>query len=596
MTILAQWRNRILPAIDTIKRAAGSTEDEFLRIGARMQEFYARSQENSGLASQLVVLLSDDDYHVLIDELKRITGEMGEYLEVSRLQNTEICSSLEQVMDLLETVSRPLAAFHKMDKTLRMLGISTKIESARLGELGNGFTTLALDVEKLSCLVREKTDCIRGQRELLVGLLVKHLKAGKESKLLQNEEARSMLNSATTSFDALVQLNASCSDCGELAGQVSSQVSSAIGEVVSSLQIHDMMRQQMEHVTEALELLVIDMDNSTATESEDVRFAAVAGQAGDVCELQVAQLRNAIEELNVSVNTIIDNLRAIGNQQSLLSGEVMNATGNKGASGNSFFTEFRTVLSGLGIVLRKCADTDRQFFATLGKVAGAINEISGFVSSIENISAEINLIALNAQIRAAHTGPEGVALGVLAEGIKSLSQDAVPQADALLQTLSGISELTDALVKKAESELTALGERLVGMEAEVDGIVTSIEHMNETVSRLLGDLVSGVDGLNADIAQLTSGITVHESVGNLARSAASGLEEVVNQARELVPATDEFHRNLLHMTASYTMQSERRIHEALARRHSGAAEGSVEEALESAESSGSEFGDNVDLF
>lgn len=586
-----------MPAIDMIKQAAGTTEDEFLQIGARMQAFYAQSQESSLLANQLVALVSDDDYHALVASLRRMTGEMGEYLEASRLQNTESCHSLGRVMELLETASGPLAAFRKMDKTLRMLGISTKIESARLGDAGKGFTTLAADVEKLSSLVRDKTDSIKLQRELLGGMLVKHLQAGKESKLLQNAEACARLNAATISFDELSDLNARCSSCGELAGHVSRGVSASISEVVSSLQIHDMMRQQMEHVTEALERLADEVNAVSGVDGNDAHFRGIVGQTGDVCELQVAQVQNAASELHDSVVSVIANLHDIGERQSQLSLEIIHATGSNGAAGRSFFTELRTVLSGLGTVLRTCAETDRLFFATLRKVAGTISEISAFVSSIEEISTEIDLIALNAQIRAANTGQEGVALGVLAEGIKTLSREASPQADALLQTLSGISGVTDALVRKAECELTALGERLVGMEGEVDGIVSSLEQMNETITRILVELVNSVGGLNGEIRQFTSGITVHDSVAELARSVASGLEEVVSQARAVVPATNEFHENLRHMATHYTMQSERRIHEAIALRHSGAAEESAVPVLSfDTCGSDSEFGDNVDLF
>lgn len=596
MELLAQWRGRILPAIDMIKRAAGTTEDEFLQIGTRMQELYAQSQDSSRLASRLVTLVSDDDYYAMVAALRRMTGEMGEYLEASRLQNAESCDSLGQILDLLETASGPLAAFRKMDKTLRMLGISTKIESARLGEAGNGFTTLAVDVEKLSCLVREKTDCIKSQRELLGGMLVKHLQTGKESKLLQDAEACARLSAATKSFDELSDLNARCSSCGELAGHVSTGVSASISEVVSSLQIHDMMRQQMEHVTEALERLVGNVDAVSGIDGNDARFREVVGQTGDVCELQVAQLQNATSELHDSVVSVIANLRDIGERQSQLSGEIMNATGADGASGNYFFTDLRSVLSGLGAVLRRCAETDNLFFETLRKVAGTISEISAFVSSIEEISSEIDLIALNAQIRAAHTGQEGLALGVLAEGIKTLSREASPQADALLQTLAGISKVTGALVRKAESELTVLGERLIGMEGKLDECVSSLEQMNETVSSLLGDLVSSVGGLNGEISQLTSGITVHDSVAELALLVSSGLEEVVSQARAVVPATNEFHENLRHMATHYTMQSERRIHEAIARRHSGVAEECAVQTLGLDDGGDSEFGDNVDLF
>lgn len=597
MELLPQWRDKILLAIDSINRSAGTTEEEFLLIGAHLQGLYTRSQENHRLASQLVALVSDCTYDSLVCGLRQITHEMDVYLETARNQNTENCSSLVQVLELLESVSYPLAAFHKMDKTLRMLGISTKIESSRLGDAGKAFTTLALDVEKLSCLVREKTNCIKTHRGLLEGMVIKHLKTGSGNTLLKNKEACLLLTATTMRFDELTALNTRCSRFGELAGQVSGEVSASINEVVSSLQVHDSMRQQMEHVTEALERLVAEIAGMADASVSHERTTALTGQVGDVCEVQVAQVQNASKELHGSVISIIANLSEIGMRQSVLSGEAQNVIVHNGASGHSLFTDIRSMVSSLANALRTCAGMDRLFYETLQRIGGTIQEISGFVSSIEEISAEINLLALNAQINAAHTGQEGVALGVLAEGIKTLSLEAVPQADALLQTLANISVTTETVVKKTACELNSMGERLDEMGEKVDGIVSSLEQMNDAISRLLTELVSGVQVLNKEITELTSGVSVHDTVAGNARSVELDLVEVVNQARSLVPATEEFHNNLLYMQDRYTMESERRVYESIARRHSGASEEVFVLPLASETgNSDSEFGDNVDLF
>lgn len=597
MNQLVQWRDRLLPAIDMIKRAAGTTEDEFLLIGGRMQDFYARSLESSRLASQLVELVSDDDYHDLASSLRLMIDEMGEYLEASRQQNQESWSSMEQVLGNLETVSQPLDAFHKMDKTLRMLGISTKIESARLGELGNGFTTLAIDVDKLSLMVREKTDSIQAQQNILVRLIEQKLQGGKSSKLQQDAEASAMLSLAKNSFEGLTSLDDRCSRCGDLAGHVSAEVAASISEAVSSMQIHDMMRQQMEHVSEALEQLAGEISPLVDMANNDTLFKTMVSRTGDVCELQVEQVRNATAELRAAVVSIIASLRDIGDRQSRLSTGVISATGTEGDAGSSYIVDLRRVLSRAGGVLRNCAETDLMLLNTLKQVAETISGMTVLVGAIEEISADIDLIALNAQIKAAHTGKHGVALGVLAEAIKVLSLQAIPQADALRQILSGVNDLTVDLVRTAEEKLSVLGKRVAGMEGQVDEIVSSLGRMNETVSRQLGDLVASVDGLNEEIREATENIVVHETVAGFTRQVMTVMEEVVAQARAEVPATSEFNDNLRHMTAHYTMQSERRIHEAIASKRSVKVEESVQSStVDSGTVDNSEFGENVDLF
>ncbi|HEY3309260.1 MAG TPA: methyl-accepting chemotaxis protein [Desulfuromonadaceae bacterium] len=597
MQHLAQWRERILPLIETLKKAGGTTEDEFLQIGARLQEFYIKSEQCSRLANQLVGLLGDDEYHVLIGALQRMIDEMDEYLLAARTRSNESRETLGRVLELLHAASQPLEGFQNMQKTLRMLGISTKIESARLGELGSGFTILAADVERLSCQVNEKTGCIVVQLKELDNLIVQNLQGLKTNELLQDAEISAMLAIAMTSFQGLTDLNNRCSHSGEVAGRVAGEVAASISEVVSSVQTHDSVRQQLEHATEALGRLVEEIGTAAGTGDSDETIRGLVSKSGDICELQVAQVRYAGRDLYNAVVTIIKNLNAIGAKQSLFLNEITTATGAGGTSGDSHFSNLRKGLGGAGAALGNCAGSDQKLFVTLLKVAETTAGISSFVGAIEEIGAEINLLALNAQIKAAHTGKDGAALGILAEAIKRLALEAVTQADAMSHSLSSINSATETLVTKARGELTSLGERVRGMDGKVDEIVSSLECLNQSTSALLVNLIDNVQNLNGDINQSTSSIKVHDTIEELTSQVTAGLDEIVTQARARVPASTEFFEDLQHMTSRYTMQSERRIHDEIARTKKGQTEIGIVPTLVLAESHcESEFGDNVDLF
>jgi len=154
---IAEWRQVLPGAIDELTHLAGATEDEFLQIGSKLQDFYLRSSAISNLANQLVDVVSGDQTEALIDRLREMLADMEAYLADARVRNRHSCETLSSIMSLLDQVSHPLEGFQKMTKALRMLGISTKIESSRLGDMGAGFLTLAQDVEKLSQLVSEKS-------------------------------------------------------------------------------------------------------------------------------------------------------------------------------------------------------------------------------------------------------------------------------------------------------------------------------------------------------------------------------------------------------------------------------------------------------
>lgn len=593
---IGEWKSLLEPCRQTLQKMAGTTEDEFLQLGSRLQDFYLRSSDITSMANQLVDTVSGERTLRVIDRLRGMVADMEAYLASARGQSSASCSSLEQILGLLDQVTRPLEGFQKLTKTLRMLGISTKIESSRLGETGLGFLTLALDVEKLAHLVSEKSSNILAHRQQLSQMINENLRIVRTNESRQDRELSGVLTNISSSLDELVTVNNRCTSFGSLVSSVSAEVSGNISEVVSSMQMHDMTRQQLEHIVEALERLEARLSEAGSAGGDSDAMHRLVIEAGDVCELQSAQLKFASSELTGAVTIIIDNLRDVAGKQAQMASESYSTTGSVDSSGGSFMDDISRGMATVTSVLAACAASDREMSQTLDRVAGTMQEVSGFVSDIEEIGSEIDLIALNSQIKAAHTGTEGAALGVLAEAIKRLSDDAITQTELVSETLVKVNQSTDHLFQDASEETEQLGQRITAMEAETAEIMAALIAMNSDLTHLLAELGDRVAQLTGDIESATSCIDVHERVREMTDEAMAGLEMVVAAARELEPASSEFKDNLRHMEARYTMDSERRIHEAIARKRGGQVVLTSSAPTQKAAEDTSEFGDNVDLF
>jgi methyl-accepting chemotaxis protein len=363
------------------------------------------------------------------------------------------------------------------------------------------------------------------------------------------------------------------------------------------MQMHDMTRQQVEHIVEALERLSVKLHDSIAVAPDPDIYRKLIIEAGDVCELQSAQLRFASTELCGAVLSIVDNLRDVASKQSLMASESLSTTGVADSSGGSFMDAMSRGMGTVTAVLASCAKSDREMSTTLSKVADTMQEVSGFVTDIEDIGSEIDLIALNSQVKAAHTGKDGAALGVLAEAIKRLSDDAIIQTGLVSKTLTEVNQSTEHLFNEASEETEQLSIRITTMEQELSEILAALGSMNSDLMGLLSTLGQRVGMLTEDIERVTATIDVHERVTRMANDAMTSLDKIVAKARELEPASLEFKDNLRHMEERYTMDSERHIHESIARKRSGGSSGNVAETkVVSATVSDSEFGDNVDLF
>lgn len=597
-TQLASWRGIIAPAIETLRLMAGATEDEFLQIGSQLQSFYQRSVDITGMAGQLVDIVSGERLQLLIGRLRQMMADMEEYLSSARSRSGESFKTLEQVQTLLEQLTAPLEGFQKMNKTLRMLSISTKIESSRLGELGSGFVNLAMDVEKLSHQVNEKSASILNHRQLLATTIASNLKSVHASEASQDAEIRGALSRTATSLQELIDVTDRCSSFGSMISEVSGDVSSNISEVVSSQQTHDITRQQVEHVVEALEKLSASLTAAESGTMEGDAGRSLVIEAGDVCELQEAQLRFATSELYTAVCTIIDNLRDVASKQSSMAHASLSVAGAADSGSGSFVDELRQGMSSITSVLIGCAKSDQEISVTMQNVATTIQQITGFVEDIEYIGSEIDLIALNSQVKAAHTGREGAALGVLAEAIKRLSDEAVRQTEAVASTLTVIHTTTEHLTADSFAGESGSGGLIAAMESELTGIIQTLAVMNDELFSLLAGLDENVQSLTADVESATSGIDVHERIKGMADGVLADLERIVEEARSIEPASSQFKQNLRHMEERYTMESERHIHEAIARKRGGhhAVSVKVESQPQAAAQSDSEFGDNVDLF
>lgn len=595
--ILASWQDSLINPSVILRTLAGTTEDEFLHIGSQMQNFYQRSSDITAMANQLVDAVTGQQIRLLIDRFRQIMADMEIYLSGARSQNHNSCETLERIPVLLEQVSQPLESFRKMTKTLRMLGISTKIESSRLGDMGNGFQTLALDVEKLSELVCQKSVNILEHRHQLSKTIAADLQVVHASETAQNRDVSDILAKTSRNLEELEGVNTRCGTLGNLISSISRDVTANISEVVSSLQMHDMTRQQVEHIVGAVELLSANLRDSTGMASTREIHRKLIIEAGDVCELQSAQLRFATSELSTAVCSIVDNLRDVAAKQASMASEILSTTGLVDSGGGSFMEAMHRGMDTVTAVLTNCAESERGMSATLSHVANTMQEVTGFVTDIESIGSEIGLIALNAQIKAAHTGRDGAALGVLAEAIKRLSVDAIIQTDTVSQILLQINQFTQHLLQEATGGSEQLS-RIAAMEKEMSNILLELEHINNALMELLPGLGSMIGALADDIERVTVGIDVHERAQGMAEQVVTCLDTIVAASRELEPASSEFKNNLRHMEEHYTMQSERHIHEAIARKRGGGsfAPSTYIPETEAAACDASEFGANVDLF
>ncbi len=570
-------KNAVLEYARDLRALNSSTEQDFLSLGLSLDKVSSVGQTISTLAASVVELVRNEEVERDASKFRDLFDAIGDHFSQSRIKTERGHDALRHMADTANEAYGPLSAFRKIVKHLRILSVSTRIENARLVNNDHSFDVLAKSVEELSVMIALKSE------SFLAGLtsLQKTIKetAGKivTSGTFVKERTELMLDSLSANLSMLSEKASSSLRAASILAAKSDEIYNAISEVVSSLQFHDITRQQVEHVAEIFEEI-------GAGQSDDIDAHTAIDALEHVGRLQIDQLKHAKDELISAIERVITGLYRM---TSLLTDISRNTTTliSAAGGGKSFLSELDDSLSLVMISFSANEETGKSLSASVRSVTGMVAELTVFVNDIEEIGSEIELIALNAQIKASHTEEDGGALGVLAEAIRALSDDASSQTLIMTDVLRGVRDIALELDALGKEEGSA-GRNIYTIKEQMQGLFEELGRSHQTLVRYLDDLDTKSSGLSRTVETAVSGITAHDRTNKTMGSIIQGLERLFACGSKTVDRSKVDHYLKL-VSSRYTMVQERRIHESYL---DAGTHGRPEKA------EGSDFGDNVELF
>ncbi|WP_243363914.1 methyl-accepting chemotaxis protein [Fundidesulfovibrio terrae] len=562
-----------------------SCERDFLRLGDALHGFNATASDVSRRCAELAELTSGE-------AVSSATSKLSSHLEhmVAACAGSTVgreVAGLETIASVGGKLSENMRDFTRLVKHLSMLGISTRIESARLGSQGLGFSTLADDVEKLAGKIESSSERISSRAIELTKQCHEASKSIVEMENTRKNYSHSAMELLEADLDALDKLRESSNrTAAEISDEAASLVSS-VSEAVLSMQFHDIIRQQLEHVAEATsEVRSMAAAGPQTAAGHDARdWEELAGWMRSVLTLQHSQLDNAHGRFSQAMESLCSSLRDIagrvGNMASKAGGLGSGDAGQRGILGQ-IEQEIRSIAQ----ALKDYATLETRMSAVMGEVGGSIREMASSVSEIEEVGSEIELIALNASVRAAHTGEEGKALGVLASAIQKLSVDARSQTDKIAALLASVD--AGSLDVEAIAGASVDAKTFESSIAELDAEMANLKALDEHVAQAALSVQKEASRLSSDIEATVSSLDFQQGLLSAMAAAEDRLKELSGELGAVLPKdlVVTHSPQLREMLERYTMDAERLVHEDVL----GIAPG------QQAVLDGGDYGDNVELF
>ena len=553
---------RILKSVNSrIDQITSGSESDFLKIGDQLANYLHGTRDLYDTSMLAATSISEQILQKGINPLSSLMNEFSGYLTGSSMEIGNDINSLEDIYKNIVLIIDEQLGFSKIVKHLKMLGISTKIESVRIGSDEQGFYTLAENVDKLSSLISEKSKSISNKSIILNKTILLAIENLKKLSTQQTEHSDSILNHTTHSIGDLKSRYSQCSDKVLKISSGSKMIGQNVQNLVTSIQFHDITRQQMEHVKEVIsEQITMLEDSLTGISSMD--DDSILETVTYVCELQSAQLNSSADGFYSAVSEIVSNLKNIEYNIECIFAESCVLLSEKDKSGKSSLRSIQQGLASISQNLKENTEIGNNLTNSIINVVTIVDELSKNVEEIQSVGDEIEIIALNSRVKAARAGINGSALGVLSEAIQKLSIDSRNQSVGTTNLLKGISSSSEKLrasiqsfaeverknqISEIDNRIFKLIDSTITIEIEATNLV---EKLQAIVSRLKKEINSAVENLN-----------IHEFVKSISGEIIKDLAVITSGYSGGDRSSASREAKTREFLNKYTMHSERNIHQ-----------------------------------
>ncbi len=446
----------------------------------------------------------------------------------------------------MEKLEKLIQNFMDGASYLRIIRANISMESVRTDRSKKLFSTLAKEIQNLTENINKVAsnmadDLEKAQAKQAVAQ--KEIGDGVVQIFGLHEMAEVSITDATNQARDMVNIS---SNWIQKVSDSFTAIAKNISDVIIALQLHDIFRQQLEHVIEANR----EIQNRISSNKKDKKVLAYAYK---VSLLQAAQVNRVHDDVSVAYNNISKAFSNINSCLEQISEKSVDCDQDK--SETSIFANLINKLNQFNEHISKADDLSSKTTETIDMVKTTTLALTGYIREIRKISRELSFKALNAIILTEKLGEEGKTLAVLTEEVYNnagRSQNMGNEVTRLLSEITNISELlSEKGVNNELNESTRQLQKAISeMEHNFNDFSSSSEHTESEIERIESETNRIICYLDF-IKDIVEKLNAEKNMYN---------EFLVELEPFAIHADSETHDEIESLQKSYTMEQERAIH------------------------------------
>lgn len=533
----------------------------------RATEELINESKNAGKGSQ-------DSIHTM--------QNMTELVKVAANKNTQSGKRIGDLEVQSQRIGDIVQAVVMIADQTNLLALNAAIEAARAGEHGRGFAVVADEVRNLAEISERSARDIRGVVDEIrdgVTTVVKDInntveefnsmastleesqgEYGRAGSLLAeygklNLALNEVANLLAKNADKLLSSSENIASATEEASGGTKEISKAVAEQTKALAEVNAASQELSEMAE-------DLKTSTNINKSAEEVAATAEQlSANIEELSSSATQIASGVMQLSEATRVINQETIEAHQ--LSAEchrgyeLLTERAKESAKYRVEATELfanlrqntREVFARLATSLNSYGETN----VALENLQDKIRRIEKIVDTIQNVSIQTNMLAVNGFVEAATAGEHGRGFSVVAGDIRTLATESAENADKIRDLVRDIqSQMAKVVAETAQSE---------GASREANGFVQEVVQKNtfvtaslEEIDRIRHRLYTSMEAINTEVElcsqQVKEVVDVIEQVKNqiqetsqVSQEQAKAIDELASSIEEIASIADEMQMN-----------------------------------------------------